>query len=258
MSSETEFRRFRKNSVVIPENRPKPVKVGCCGFPTSHQKYFEVFRVIEIQQSFYDLPLVRTAEKWKKEAPAGFEFTAKAWQLITHEASSPTYRRLKKRIENHRLSRFGSFKPTEEVDEAWEQFLLFARALGVKKVLFQCPASFRPTPENKKNMSRFFHSVDLAGMVCIWEPRGDWAENDIIEMCEECGLVHCTDPFQSLPLAGKFRYFRLHGIGGYRYTYSKGDLQRLFDMIESGRNHYVMFNNMTMFQDAARFNEIIV
>jgi uncharacterized protein YecE (DUF72 family) len=257
MSGEIEFRRFRKNSAVSAENKAKAVRIGCCGFPTSHQKYYEKFRVVEIQQSFYDLPLTRTAEKWKKEAPAGFEFTAKAWQLITHESSSPTYRRLKKRIEHNKLSSFGSFKPTDEVAEAWTQFLQFARALGVRKVVFQCPASFRPTPGNRKNMELFFHSVDRAGLDCIWEPRGDWSKSDIIETCKKCRLTHCTDPFLSLPLAGSLRYFRLHGIGGYRYTYSEQDLHRLLEMIDPGKTHYVMFNNMTMLEDAERFNEII-
>jgi len=51
------------------------VKVGCCGFVLSQQEYFKHFNHIEIQQTFYQLPRLQTAEKWRKIAPAGFEFT---------------------------------------------------------------------------------------------------------------------------------------------------------------------------------------
>ncbi|MHC1610664.1 MAG: DUF72 domain-containing protein [Candidatus Methanospirareceae archaeon] len=33
------------------------------------------------------------AERWRLRAPKEFEFTVKAWQLITHEPTSPTYRK---------------------------------------------------------------------------------------------------------------------------------------------------------------------
>jgi hypothetical protein len=53
------------------------IKVGCCGFAAAQKKYFELFKVIEIQQTFYQLPEIRTAEKWRDAAPPGFEFTMK-------------------------------------------------------------------------------------------------------------------------------------------------------------------------------------
>jgi hypothetical protein len=94
------------------------IKIGCCGFPVARQKYFEQFSTVEIQQTFYQLPTLSTARKWREEAPEGFEFTAKAWQLITHEPTSPAYRRLKKSISEDNRNNYGSFKPTDEVFEA--------------------------------------------------------------------------------------------------------------------------------------------
>jgi len=73
-------------------------KIGCCGFGIARPKYFETFSVAEIQQSFYQPPKPDTVKRWRDEAPIDFEFTLKAWQLITHEASSPTYRRLKEPV----------------------------------------------------------------------------------------------------------------------------------------------------------------
>ncbi|UCD58664.1 MAG: DUF72 domain-containing protein, partial [Candidatus Hydrogenedentota bacterium] len=169
------------------------VNIGCCGFTVSRQKYFGEFAVVEVQQTFYNLPRLDTAERWRKEAPKGFEFTVKAWQLITHEPTSPTYRRLRVKLEKGGRGRYGGFKPTEDVAEAWRKFLEFARKLGAKKVIFQCPASLRPTPENRANIRKFFLSVERSGITCIWEPRGEWKPEEIREICEECSLVHCVD-----------------------------------------------------------------
>ena len=70
------------------------VKIGTCGFGrVNRPEYFKLFPIVEIQHTFYQPPQIETFEKWRSGAPDDFEFTLKAWQLITHEASSPTYRR---------------------------------------------------------------------------------------------------------------------------------------------------------------------
>ncbi|RJP69143.1 MAG: DUF72 domain-containing protein [Candidatus Abyssobacteria bacterium SURF_17] len=232
-------------------------KIGCCGFSTAREKYFREFSVVEIQQTFYNLPRLSTAERWRREAPHGFEFTAKAWQLITHEPTSPTYRRLKPAIEPKKRQHYGSFKPTDEVMRAWGEFHTFARNLRVEKVIFQCPASFRSTPENKKNLFAFFDSIDRSGITCIWEPRGEWREDEIRELCAEGSLVHCADPFQSRPVADNIRYYRLHGLTGYRYHYTQTDLKNLLDKLDIQLPTYVMFNNASMFEDAKRFQQML-
>ncbi len=46
-------------------NVAQKVKVGCCGFPTAQKKYFELFTVVEIQKTFYQIPEIKTAEMWR-------------------------------------------------------------------------------------------------------------------------------------------------------------------------------------------------
>src|SRR5215211_4148447 len=123
----------------------KRVKVGCCGFRMAMAEYVAHFQVVEVQQTFYQPPQVQTLERWRAEAPKDFEFTLKAWMLITHEARSPTYRRLKRELTEEEREQCGSFRPTPMVREAWDVTLACARALKARRVLFQCPASFRPT-----------------------------------------------------------------------------------------------------------------
>ena len=92
--------------------------------------------------------------------PVGFEFTIKAWQLITHDTKSPTYRRLKKRLTESEKKEAGYFRFTAIVREAWETTLASAKALQAKTILFQCPASFRQNGENIARLEKFFAYID--------------------------------------------------------------------------------------------------
>jgi uncharacterized protein YecE (DUF72 family) len=233
------------------------IKIGCCGFPVARQRYFEQFTVVEIQQSFYQLPTLSTAHKWREEASDGFEFTAKAWQLITHEPTSPTYRRLKTTVAEDKRKNYGSFKPTDEVFEAFEATAQFCRGLGAEKIIFQCPPRFRMTSQHVSNIMDFFGHIEGEDFTFIWEPRGNWDEEEIRAICNELGLVHCVDPFRAVPLSGEIRYFRLHGLMGYRYRYTDEDLRELKAKWSFGEAAYFMFNNISMMEDAHRFGEVL-
>lgn len=231
------------------------IKVGCCGFPKAKKEYYTHFPVVEVQQTFYQPPQVETAQKWRAQAPPGFEFTLKAWQLITHKPTSPTYRRL--RMEIGKPDRFGFFRPTDEVLTAWERTKEIAQALEARIVLFQCPASFTPTEEHIADMCAFFQLIGRDGLLLTWEPRGEWSDDLVRETCQELGLIHCVDPFQRPSVYGEVAYFRLHGIGGYRYRYTDEDLPRLLDWCREYEEGYCLFNNISMFEDALRMKEVI-
>ena len=86
------------------------VKIGCCGFGISQAEYVQRFSVIEVQQTFYQQPKIETLRKWRSAAPANFEFALKAWQLVTHTAKSPTYKRLKRSLTATESAQSGDFK----------------------------------------------------------------------------------------------------------------------------------------------------
>lgn len=237
----------------MPDPQTADIRIGCCGFATGQNAYRRRFSLVEVQQTFYQPPRIATLEKWRREAPAGFEFTLKAWQLITHEPSSPTYRRLRPPIAQHRAGRYGGFKPTREVMDAWRVTLDAARALRASVILFQCPASFTPAPEHIRSMQKFFREIvkDCGGLALAWEPRGPWLAEVVQSLCAEFGLIHAVDPFKDVSLAGRCRYFRMHGVSGYRYRYTNADFKRLAGWCQE--TTYCLFNNMTMLQDALRF-----
>ncbi len=233
------------------------IKVGCCGFTVSKKIYFKYLSLVEIQQTFYQPPKLETAKKWREEAPIGFEFTLKAWQLITHEPSSPTYRRLKINIKDENKKNYGFFKNTDEVHEAWQKTKHFAKALGAKIIVFQCPASFNPTDENIKNIKSFFKKTEREDLIFIWEPRGQWKMDQIERICKELNLYPCIDIFNYNPPKGDFLYLRLHGKTGYRYKYSNDDLMKIKETAESYPQAYILFNNVNMYEDSLKMMEIL-
>lgn len=232
-------------------------KIGTCGFRTNKIEYAESFSCVEIQQTFYQPPQIKTLEKWRAEMPPDFEFAVKAWQLITHAAKSPTYKRLKINLTETESEEAGYFKPTAIVRTAWEMTLACAAALKAKTILFQCPASFKPYEENIENLENFFSNIKRNKLNFAWEPRGAGWTNEIVKkICERHNLWHAVDPFDKQTVTPEKCYYRLHGRTGWRYKYETDELEELVSLVPKNKGAYVFFNNIEMNADALRFQEM--
>jgi uncharacterized protein YecE (DUF72 family) len=98
--------------------------------------------------------MVKTLERWRASMPEGFEFTLKAWQLITHESSSPTFRRLRRKLTEKETQDAGAFRLTPIVKEAWETTLACAKALqtaAISGCTAGCVGATRTRMANWKN-----------------------------------------------------------------------------------------------------------
>lgn len=233
------------------------IKIGTCGFRTNKTEYAEMLGAVEVQHTFYQPPQIKTLEKWRTEVPGNFEFTLKAWQLITHEAKSPTYKRLKKQLTDKEREEAGYFKPTAIVREAWDVTLASARALEAKTILFQCPASFRQNQENVDNLKAFFKSIERGDFVFAWEPRGGWNPQIVRDICAELDLRHAVDPFAAQSVTPEKPYYRLHGRTGFGYKYEEDELRDLAELLPERQTAYVFFNNRYMLEDALLFQNLI-
>jgi uncharacterized protein YecE (DUF72 family) len=233
------------------------IRVGCSGFQKSQAEYFQHFQLVEIQQTFYKPPQVKTALRWRETAPAGFEFTLKAWQVITHEPYSLTYRRSGLTIPQADWRLYGSFRPSGVVMMAWEKTREIAATLDASVILFQCPPQFTPTEEHIHNFRSFFEKIDHGNFRLAWEPRGEWPEDVIRDLCNEYGLIHAVDPFLNRAMAGDIRYYRLHGGADYQHRYSLEEVRRLRELFGEGEKGYVLFNNASMWENGLEFKEQI-
>ncbi|RLE65207.1 MAG: DUF72 domain-containing protein [Thermoprotei archaeon] len=245
------------------------IKVGTCGWSIKggRKRYFETFKIIELQQTFYKLPRKETALKWRQEAPQGFEFELKAWQVITHPHTSPSWRKAGIRVSEEKKDKYGFLRPTEENFKAWEQTLEIAEILKAKIIVVQTPPSFGYTPVNYHNVENFFSSIRRNGFLIGWEPRGTWNNNlsKVKMLVDKLDLIHIVDILRRNSVSKhNVAYFRLHGLGGrevnYRYKYTDDDLQRLCEKVKEYQQTkdeiYVLFNNIYMGSDALRFKNM--
>lgn len=227
------------------------MRLGLCGWTINANDYFAAFDTLEVQQTFYEPPSRVTMDRWRESAPPGFVFTIKAWQLITHRASSSTYKRLRSDVNRDEA---GGFRVNATTMHGWNVTRDCARLLRAKAILFQCPASFRATDENIASMREFFGSIDrLDGVHYLWEPRGPWPDEVIAGVCRELQLEHVADPFLRDVVTPGLVYWRLHGVKNHYHSYTDDELRALAARLPRDREAYVMFNNIPRVGDAKRF-----
>ncbi len=234
-------------------------KIGCCGwsflntkryfgdrwkkrFDSVLQCYASMFDIVEVNSSFYHIPKLETAEKWREQVNKinnKFEFTLKASRIITH------------------TDRFSS----EKSIRIFDIYRKVAKRLDSKIILLQCPASWTPSETNIRNFKGFLKKVRYE--LIAWEPRGKWWDKlDLVkEICSEFNLIHCVDPLRIHPQyfsRKNIAYFRLHGFGKpsmYNYSFNREELYKIKKILISlkKKRNYVFFNNATMYEDALKF-----
>jgi uncharacterized protein YecE (DUF72 family) len=237
------------------------VRVGLCGFTMAMEDYPLHFPVVEVQNTFYEPPRDVIMRRWIASTPPSLEYTMKVWQMVTHAANSPTYRRMKTPLPVG--AEPGFFRDSAAVRQGWQRSLECAKILGATAMLFQCPASFTPTGENVQQILRFFGDLDRPAARLLWEPRGAaWVKERALalSLARDLDLVHVVDPFVTPPEPGHPAYWRLHGITGPRHSYSDAELEQLRRWLQQtagSQPAYVMFNNLPRVGDAKRFVRLI-
>jgi uncharacterized protein YecE (DUF72 family) len=237
------------------------VRVGLCGFTMAMEDYALHFPVVEVQNTFYEPPRDEVMQRWRAVAGPSLEYTMKVWQLVTHSASSPTYRRMKRALGPG--AEPGFFRDSPAVREGWQRSVQCAAVLNATALLFQCPASFTPERENVERMRRFFERIDRPAARLLWEPRGSrWVAERLLalSLCRDLGLGHVIDPLVTTPDPAQPVYWRLHGPAGPRSSYTPAHLRQLVGILGTVNNsgpHYVMFNNLPRIGDAKRFITLV-
>lgn len=245
--------------------------VGLCAF---RKRYYKgPIRCVEIQQTFYNIPKLTTVKKWRDEAPEDFIFNIKAFQGLTHSATSPTWRRYSKKLSDEQKKLLGNLKLNDLTKKWIETYIEFAKILNAKVLLIQTPKKFAPTSENLERAEKFFTYFDRLieeyGVETWigWEPRGEWLEDKskiekIISNIPR--LIHVVDPLFHEPiLLKKIGYFRLHGRPylNYKYKYTKSDLREIMSKINNWKEVldevFLMFNNVYMEKDALAIKKMV-
>ena len=196
--------------------------------------YASLFNSVEINSSFYKVPMAATVQKWAESVPENFRFTFKLWREITHN----------KGLE---------FKP-EDVDH----FMQTIDWAGDKKgcLLVQFPPSLKIAKirQLEKLLGCITKSNENRQWKVFLEFRNmTWYHDDVEDLLEyhHAGLVIHDKPLSATPFrdsAGECIYVRFHGPDGdYKGSYTEDFLHEYAQYIqgwnEEGKAVFVYFNN---------------
>ena len=196
--------------------------------------YASLFNSIEINSSFYKMPMAKTLEKWTDSVAAPFKFTFKLWKGITHNKGL-------------------DFK-TKDVN----QFLRVIDSIGDKKgcLLVQFPPGLTVGAINHVTnlLTDIAHADENKQWKIAIEFRNkSWYRESVYELLDAygAGLVIHDIPASAAPLSvtdNDFIYLRFHGPnGGYRGSYSDSFLYEyasyIQEWMEDGKIVYAYFNN---------------
>lgn len=196
--------------------------------------YGSLFNTLEINSSFYKIPMPSTFEKWADEVPESFRFTVKLWRGITH-AKKLLY-------------------ALDDIDF----FMRAANQLREKKgcLLIQFPASISIAylKEVEKILLRLEQlNEDGKWQFAIEFRHTNWYQEIIYTMLNKfnVSLVFHDMPTSITPTdysAAPVIYYRFHGpTGNYKGSYTNEFLQdhttHIKQWCQQGKTVYVYFNN---------------
>ena len=156
--------------------------------------YATTFDTVELNATFYRLPTLEAAERWRALAPPRFTFAVKGSRYLTH---------MKRLLDaGEGLRRF--YAPVSRL----------APKLG--PVLWQLPPRFAP---DLARLDRFLARLP-AGRHAVEFRDPAWYSEETCDVLDRHGAAFCEHDHLKQPpprLTGRFRYVRFHGTTG-RYS----------------------------------------
>jgi uncharacterized protein YecE (DUF72 family) len=222
------------------------VLVGTSGFVYQHWKglfyppelpqrlwlhrFVAEFPTVELNNTFYRLPLPQAVERWRRETPRDFVFAAKGSRFTTH---------MKRLLD-----------PAEGLERYFAPVSLLGPKLAV--VLWQLPPRWRADPAR---LDAFLHAVPRRlrrfPLRHAVEFRDEsWYSEAVCDVLDRHGAAFCEHDIIGRPpprLTGDFRYVRFHGATGkYQGRYGAEALEPFAEDLgrwSRRRDAYVYFNN---------------
>jgi len=190
------------------------------------QFYARYFNTVEINNSFYRLPLATTFDTWRDSSPDGFCYAVKASRFITH------------------------MKKLKDPESSSSKFFLVAERLRKKlgPILFQLPPRWKV---NVERFSEFLVALPKGHKYVIEFRDESWFVKPVFELMREHNVAFCIHDFADMKVPNEitadFSYIRFHGPTSAKYfgSYSDADLREWARRIERCEVSavYAYFNN---------------
>ena len=236
------------SNIVLPGNK--------ASFPEAFRNssrlhyYSSLFNSLEVNSSFFKIPLPATVKKWSLDVPDDFKFSIKLWRDITH---------------NKELL----FNP-EDVN----RFMQAAMAAGNRAgcMLIQLPGKI--TLDYFTQIEQLLECIALAGPQQLWRKAvefrsNDWYTSETIELLNQhdtAMVLHDIDKGRNHEIRtdAAFVYCRYHGpAGDYRGNYGidflQSEAEKIKQWLSKGKDVYAYFNNTigNAFQNAMALQSMV-
>jgi uncharacterized protein YecE (DUF72 family) len=193
-----------------------------------HFEYYATqFSTVEINLTFYRLPLESMVKGWVEKAPQGFVYSLKGSRFITH------------------------MKKLANVEEALERYFERIKPLRRKigAVLWQLPPVLRIDPARLKN---FLKLLPSGYRYAVEFRHPSWLEPEIYKLLGNHDIALASVSSMAMPMVlectSDFLYIRFHGLeGGFAHDYTREELEPWAAHVRAaardGKTAYVYFNN---------------
>ncbi len=224
-------------------SRAAPVHIGTSGWHYKHWRgpfypeklsaakmleyYAGRFDTVEVNNSFYHLPLETALHEWRDTTPASFHFAVKGSRYLTH------MKKLK--------------DPEPGVEKFFARVDLLGRKLG--PVVFQLPPWWEA---NAERLEVFLRALPRRGRYAFEFRNQTWRTEEIYRILRRHNAAFCifeiAGVFSGIEITADFAYVRLHGPeGAYQGSYGKKALESWAALIRDWRRDlkavYVYFDN---------------
>jgi uncharacterized protein YecE (DUF72 family) len=223
---------------------PHPVRIGCSGWNYGHwrervypkglppsrwlEHYATLFDTVEVNATFYRLPLRSSVARWVEQTPPGFVFTVKASRYLTH------------------IKRLTDLGPG--LERFYERIAPLVRSPKLGPVLWQLPERFHRDDE------RLGGALERLppGRHCFEFRHPSWFVAEVYGLLRAHGAALVIGdtpkrPFQTYELTADWAFVRFHhGHRGRRGNYSEAELEewaRRIDRWRADVDVYAYFNN---------------
>lgn len=195
--------------------------------------YSEIFNFVEVNNTFYQYPLIQTVETWRRTVPKSFTFSLRCHQDLTH--------------------RIG-LKPVDEAYQVIYKMKQYAGILQTPYLVLETPADYAIDNDTRG----FFSTLNLKGLRLVWEYRANVTQS-VIDLMQDFNVINCIDLSKQKPIYNlDVTYSRLFGKGQHNiYQFTDDELLEIQQKAEDTNSKQVIlaYHGLRMNNDALRFQQ---
>jgi uncharacterized protein YecE (DUF72 family) len=202
----------------------------------SLREYSKIFNFVEVNYTFYHYPKAQMVETWRRNVPDNFTFSVRCHQDLTHKIG---------------------LTPVNQAYEVFYQAKAYCNALRTPYLVIETPPKYTIDNENIKATRDFFSSLNLKGLLLVWEYRAP-VTSTIIKLMQDFLVINCVDLSREKPAYSlDVTYSRLFGKGQHNiYQFTDDELLEIDQKAQytTSKTIVLSYHGARMYSDAARFS----